>query len=153
MQAPRVAAQLAEIGMPTPAEVLGYLLTADAGLRRFCGDTIRNTDDNSRIEYDTPKGLSRDSARGILAALDVVRVNPWEYVTAPDPPSENYERSAARGADILRANREYVRSMQMQVHPSDLAGREALLRLLQEVLRLNPHDAFARRDLDSLSRQ
>lgn len=138
-----VAASLRGIGMPTPAHVLGYLMTADAGLRRVAGEAPSNTDDLPHIAYRTPLGMWRDHTVEIFAALHSVRVNPWTYVRARDPKDPAYVSNRRLGEEIFACQFDLYRAL-------TLTGPDAharAVRILEDVLRRNPLDPIARRGL------
>ncbi len=143
---PRVLKQMTSIRMPSPAHALGYLVTADGGVRAVGGDAPINTDDSSRIEFDTPKALGRDEVGEIYLALDDESVDPWGYVR-PGGGVETDEYLEARelGARIFSDQREIRRSINL---PTDEA-----IRILESINARNPYDAVAARELNARRRQ
>jgi hypothetical protein len=142
---PAVAAGMQSIRMPTPSNMLGYLIVADDGLRAFAGNAVVNTDDNSRIEYDTPRGMWQDRAAEVLRLIHAHRVDPWDYVVIGDPQDKTYLEARQRGERILADQYEIMRALELPV--------EERRRILQDVLARDPHDATARRHLKQLPRQ
>jgi len=141
---PKVASQMNAIMMPAPPDALSYLVAVDDGVRTVAGGATVNTDENSRIEYDTPKGMWQDHALEIAKRLHTVRVDPWRFVIAPpnDDQNANYGAARARGAEILTAQDDLFRALDLP--PS--RQRE----LITDVLRRNKHDALAQRILGTL---
>lgn len=135
---PRVKTQMALISMPTPADVLGYLVATDEGAHKVGGTGPLNTDDNSRIEYDTPKGMWRDHTSEILAVLHAQRIDPWNYVVAPAN-SASFTENRERGARILADQSELMRALPLP--PNERRG------VLEGILKRNPNDATAAREL------
>jgi len=138
---PTVLEQMQFIGIPGPAHALGYLVTAGDGVRAVGGDATVNTDDNSRIEFDTPKGMAREHAGEIAALLDAERVDPWTFVRGD---SAAYEDHRKLGAQILHDQR------RMQ-EAADLPAAEALP-IFEAINARNPNDPIAAREVTRLRR-
>jgi spermidine synthase len=60
---PAVAADLAEVGMGSPSELLSWFLMGDAGVRAFAAGGRINTDDNLELEFAAPR------SQGVLEAM------------------------------------------------------------------------------------
>ena len=131
--------------MPTPAHLLGYLITEGPALRKFGGGLPVNTDDNARIEYDAPRGMGRDRSDELLVHLHALRVDPWDYVLAGAEPEPAFAGNRELGRRILADQRLILES------PGERSAGRA--RMLQEVLRRNPYDSLARRELRAMGLQ
>jgi spermidine synthase len=66
---PKVVADLHEIQVDVPEDVLTRWQIGREGILRFAGDTVRNTDDNMRVEYSAPLHLHDDSANANFLSL------------------------------------------------------------------------------------
>ena len=88
-----VAADLARVGVRTPAELLSHFDFGTAELERFIGDPAGpiNTDDNARIEFATPKSLLLPTGPANSKAMIPFRVSPTTYLAAPLPADEAEE--------------------------------------------------------------
>jgi len=141
---PAVREQMTAIRIPSPAHALGYLVIADDEVRAIAGDAVVNTDDGSRIEYDTPKGMWRDHATEIMKLIGARRVDPWNFVTTAHPDAEEFRANRAAGERILR---DRARSLEALDLPRDQA-----IAVLEEIVEANPYDATAGRALRRLRR-
>jgi len=78
---PRLRASLARIGIDAPEAFVARLLVAGDPIHAAVRGAVINTDDNSRIEYDTPpNALSPDESSRVWALFQAYRVDPWAYV-------------------------------------------------------------------------
>lgn len=71
---PSVARSLGEVGIASPAALLGTWVTDRAGLQRYAGDTPAVTDDHPSIEYSA--WLRRNEIVRVLPALMTLRSAP-----------------------------------------------------------------------------
>lgn len=79
---PRLQESLARIGISSVEEFVHKLLVVGDNVRAASRGALVNTDDNSRIEYDTPpNAMSRDESGRVWALFQAYRANPWEHVT------------------------------------------------------------------------
>lgn len=77
----QLLSSMQRIGVPSPAEFIAKLVVADEHVRAAVRGALINTDDNSRIEYDTPpNAMARDESRRIWELFRAYRVDPYEYV-------------------------------------------------------------------------
>ena len=86
---PRLRESLARIGIVSLKDFVGKLLVVDDRVRAASRGALINTDDNSRIEYDTPpNAMSRDESGRVWALFQAYRSDPWQHVTgsAERPP-------------------------------------------------------------------
>jgi spermidine synthase len=133
---PSVSEQMQFIHIPGPAHALSYLVTTDDGVRAIAGEVPINTDDNARIEFDTPKDLARAHDEEIAALIATRRVDPWTFVRGDSPA---YEQEKALGAQFL--NDQY--RMQEAAAMSD--GQA--LAIYEAINARNPHDPIASREM------
>lgn len=144
LRRPALGSALAALGLPTVAHFMGYLVTDRDGMRRACAGATPNEDDTMRVEFDAPRELWRDDKLPIFDMLHAARVDPWQYVQAPQAAgSQAFAADAARSADILRAQQQLHEAMHF-TGPDRAARAE---RVFEDVLRRNPHDALAREGL------
>jgi len=141
---PAVREQMATIRIPSPAHALGYLVIADDEVRAVAGDAVVNTDDSSRIEYDTPKGMWRDHATEILRLIGARRIDPWSLVTTTTPDALEFLANREAGRRILRGQSRTLEALDL---PRDQATT-----VLEEIAEANPYDATAARMLRRLRR-
>jgi spermidine synthase len=141
---PAVREQMNAIRIPSPAHALGYLVIADDDVREVAGDAVLNTDDGSRIEYDTPKGMWRDHASEIRKLIGARRMDPWSLVTTTEPYGTEFRLNRETGRRILR---DRIRSLEALDLPRDQA-----IAVLEEIVEANPYDADAARALRRLRR-
>jgi spermidine synthase len=70
---PAVAADLANIGVRGPLELLSFLQLDEAAVRRFADDAPVNDDDHPRLEYSAPRAAFADTIGANLKALAALR--------------------------------------------------------------------------------
>ncbi len=141
-EAPAVRKQMRRIRMPSMAHALSYLVIFDDDVRAVAGDAVVNTDDSSRIEYDTPKGMWRDHATEILRLIGMQRADPWSLVTTIRPDDPVYFANREAGQRMRQAR---VRTLEAL----DLPRHEAIA-ALKEIVKTSPRDATAARMLRRL---
>jgi len=102
-----VAADLARVGIRTPADLLSHFDLGTAELERFIGDPAGpiNTDDNARIEFATPKSLLLPTGAANAAALAPYRVPATTYLA---PPLLSQEVVAELGRSIEAARARWI---------------------------------------------
>lgn len=89
---PAVAADLAQVMMGTPRDLLSFFLMGTAGLERFAAGGTVNTDDNLKLEFSAPLSIADRSVVGRnVASLQPYRENVLAYL---EPAKERDERSA-----------------------------------------------------------
>ncbi len=140
---PAVAAELERLGMTTPAHVMSYLVATDAGLAAIGAEGEVNTDDNSRIEFDTPRELFADHSGAILRLLHAERVDPWEFVRPGREDDEAYRENLRIGRRILADQYELLRALELDP--------EARRPILEAILQRNPADALAAAELNGIT--
>jgi spermidine synthase len=91
---PRLRESMQRIDIASAEVFIAKLVAADEGVRAAVRGAMINTDDNSRIEYDTPpNAMTRDESQRIWALFQAYRVDPYEYVVssgkAPEPVRPN----------------------------------------------------------------
>jgi hypothetical protein len=128
--------------VPTPAHLLSYMIGAGESVASFTGPGPLNTDDNARIEHEAPRGLWRDHSNELLRLLHAWKVDPWEFV-ARSTGSETAFESNRRLLGLILADRERI------VGSLGEASAERR-RFLEQILRRNPFDALARRELNAM---
>jgi spermidine synthase len=76
---PRIEADLAEVGMGTPDDLLAHFLAGDEALRAFGRGGVVNTDDNLWLEFSAPRSQGRmDLVASNFASLTALRRPPQE---------------------------------------------------------------------------
>ena len=76
---PRIEADLAEVGMGTPDDLLAHFLAGDEALRAFGRGGVVNTDDNLWLEFSAPRSQGRiDLVASNFASLTAMRHPPQE---------------------------------------------------------------------------
>jgi spermidine synthase len=139
MQDPAIARHMQVIGLPAPAHAFGYLLAVDDGVRKLGEGQLINTDDNSRIAYDTPLSMWRNNTLDIFKILHSQRVDPWQFVRTRDPRSPGFVANKKFGQEIYRSQEKIYRALTM----TGPGSREKGLKMLLEVLKHNQLDPFA----------
>jgi spermidine synthase len=140
MREPLIAEHLNVILLPTPAHAFGYLLAADDGLRKLGEGQPTNTDDNSRIAYDTPLSMWRSYTLDIFFVLHSQRVDPWKFVRSRNTKSEAFQQNRALGQKILESQADIHEALTLRGPGS----REKSLQILTRVLKFNKFDPMAR---------
>lgn len=80
---PRLRGALARIGIASLEDFVDKLLVVGDGVHAASRGAVINTDDNSRIEYDTPpNAMSRDESARVWALFQAYRSDPWQHITA-----------------------------------------------------------------------
>lgn len=128
-----VVSDMRRIAILMPSDMLGYMITAGDKVAALAGDAPLNTDDNSRIEYDTPRGMWKDQAIEILRRLFAHRVDPWDFV-APAT-SRGYLANKNRSEVMLENREKIARALSLPV-----SLRQAIYK---DVLKLNPFNPIA----------
>jgi hypothetical protein len=73
---PRVARQLARVGLDSPLPFLAEFALDDAGVRSYAEDAPLNTDDNLYLEFWSPLAIGSRGAPFNVLSIDEHRVNP-----------------------------------------------------------------------------
>ena len=144
-QFPNIAAKMRRIALPTPAHAISYLMATDDHVRRIAGDAVMNTDDNSRIEYDTPKGMWRSHIYDILRRIHRHRVDPWRYVTTRNDQDARFDECRRQVAERLADQYAIMRSLDRS--PEERSN------VLREIVSRNPYDPMAQRELRFATRE
>ncbi|HXI03140.1 MAG TPA: hypothetical protein VNI57_08175, partial [Candidatus Saccharimonadales bacterium] len=98
MKDPRVAADLARIGIHSVPELLTYHVLDDAGARAFAGRGPINTDDNAMIEFQAPLSLYAGTRMPNAKALLPYLSDPLKgAVGLPGDPAEAADMYARLG--------------------------------------------------------
>jgi len=69
----RLQAELKSIGMPRPIDLMARFVMSEAGVSRYAEGVVPHTDDNSILEFKTPKLLYRESMNTQMEALNALR--------------------------------------------------------------------------------
>lgn len=69
----RLQAELKSIGMPRPIDLMARFVMSEAGVSRYAKGSVPHTDDNSMLEFKTPKLLYRESMNTQMEALNALR--------------------------------------------------------------------------------
>ncbi|MEW5800646.1 MAG: fused MFS/spermidine synthase [bacterium] len=65
--------ELKAVGLKKPVDLMARFVMNEAGVKRFAEKAIPHTDDNSFLEFKTPKFLYRENMNAQLAALNALR--------------------------------------------------------------------------------
>jgi spermidine synthase len=138
-----VAADLAEVGMTSTAQVLDFFLLGDRAVAEFSRAGQLNTDDHPRLEFHAPMSLRRrQSWVEDFAALRLAREPIGPYLLEPSPDWR------------ARLDRWYTgTTWKLAGQSLELEGRaEDALKAYAEGVRLNPEDLLAQFRLGLLRR-
>ncbi len=102
---PRVARQLARIGLEAPLPFLAGFALEDAGVRRFAAGAPRNTDDNVYLEFSSPLAFGSTEGPNNVISIDAHRENPATLLAGPAPLFASLEAARARLAEYQAAKR------------------------------------------------
>ena len=89
---PTLRSDFERLGIHQPEGLLAYHRLDDVDLRAMIGDTVKNTDDHTRLEYNAPRALLESGIE------DKNREEVWKHRTAP----------IARDAEIANPNETLV---------------------------------------------
>jgi len=103
LRQPAIRNMLTRIGMPSSSHVLSELVTTGEGLGALSRGAATNSDDNGRIEFDTPKLLGRNRLGRILGLLEPHRVDPWDFVEG-NPTQPDFVAAQQLGEQLLEDN-------------------------------------------------
>lgn len=103
---PRVARQLARVGLESPLPFLAEFALDDAGVRRYAEGAPLNTDDNLYLEFWSPLSIASHGAPTNVLSVDEHRVSPAAIVAGTQPlfaSREEATRALARTQEAKRA--------------------------------------------------
>ena len=132
--APAVAADLAEVGMTSTAQVLDFFMLGDRAVFKFARTGRLNTDDHPRLEFFAPMSLKRrQSWVEDFDALRRAREPIGPYLSNPGPDWRSRMDRWYAGTTAKLAGQSF-----------ELEGRaEEALKAYAEGVRLNPEDVLA----------
>lgn len=122
---PRVARQLARIGLDAPLPFLAELALDDAGVRAYAAGAPLNTDDNLYLEFSSPLAIGSTGAPSNVLSIDAERVNPAVLVGDPAPLFATREEAAARLA-VYRAAKQSSTRIFFDARSENVGSRESL---------------------------
>lgn len=93
---PRVARQLARIGLDAPLPFLAEYALDDAGVRRFAQGAPENTDDNLYLEFASPLAFGSTEGPGNVLSIDAHRTSPAALLASTAPLFASREEAIAR---------------------------------------------------------
>ena len=143
LREPAVAADLAEVDIRGPFQLLDFFLAGDDAIAAFARSSWVNTDDHPRLEFLAPRTIHRQAAwLANLRALTAIRepVVPLVRNLPPEarPALERWQNGT---------------QLKLAAQVNELEGRVAdAIRAYESCVRLNPDDSEARRRLDDLRR-
>ncbi|TFG95280.1 MAG: tetratricopeptide repeat protein [Myxococcales bacterium] len=91
---PRVARQLARVGLDSPLPFLAEFALDDAGVRSYAEGAPLNTDDNLYLEFRSPLAIGSRAAPFNVLSIDEHRVNPAVILAGLDPFFSSDEEAA-----------------------------------------------------------
>jgi len=91
---PRVARQLARVGLDSPLPFLAEFALDDAGVRSYAKGAPLNTDDNLYLEFWSPLAIGSRGAPFNVLSIDEHRVNPAAILAGPEPFFSSREEAA-----------------------------------------------------------
>jgi spermidine synthase len=140
---PKIAADLAEVGIISATQLLDFFMLGDRAVASFSRTGRLNTDDHPRLEFLAPRSLRRmQSWVDNLAALRLAREPIDPYLTNAGPAERAKLARSFAGTTWKLAGQSY-----------ELEGRAAeALKAYTEGVRLNPEDVSAKVRLDRLLR-
>jgi spermidine synthase len=100
---PRVAGQLARVGLDSPLPFLAEFALDDEGMRSYAEGAPLNTDDNLYLEFWSPLAIGSRGAPFNVLSIDEHRVNPAAIVSGPEPFYASSEEAAAALAKYQEA--------------------------------------------------
>ncbi len=129
---PDVLADLARVGIDSPEEFLARLVMGAGGAGRLSDDAPIHTDDNSLLEFSSPRFLASNERRAtLLTAIDEHREPDLSFLTGPEedvaPVRDRAARAIAAQGYVFRAR------VQWRAGRRDLAVAE-----LREAAALDP---------------
>ncbi len=132
---PEVGRDLARIGVRSPLDLLKYFIMGPPRLESFAGNGMIHTDDNSKLEFSTPKSLYENTIPKQLAAIAPHRESPVSYA---DTTGSCFDRD--RFESVRKARALAVRANEAAIH-GDFVTSENLLHM---ALAENPDEPAAR---------
>ncbi len=96
---PRVAQQLAAIGLYDPLSFLAEFTLDDAAVRKYTAGAIINTDDNLHLEFSSPLAMGGRASSKNIRSLNRLRVSPRAVIGSIAPLFE----SEAEAASVFEA--------------------------------------------------
>lgn len=106
---PRVARQLARVGLDSPLPFLAEFALDDAGVRSYAEDAPLNTDDNLYLEFWSPLAIGARGAPFNVLSIDEHRANPVAIVSGTEPLFPSREAAAPVLAEYQRAKQAITR--------------------------------------------
>jgi spermidine synthase len=106
---PRVARQLARIGLEAPLPFLAGFALDDAGVRRFATGARENTDDNVYLEFSSPLAFGSTEGPDNVLSIDEHRENPAALLSDPAPLFASREAAEAALAPYQAAKQATTR--------------------------------------------
>jgi len=130
LEAPTTQRALAEVGIASPAALLGTYVTGRQGLEAYAQGAAPVTDDDPRIEYSA-----------WVRPGELARVLPHLLELASDPPIADRERSPAALAAI-EAERQSLHTFYRGALAAMLGDRDGWASAMQEVAPMAPRNAY-----------
>jgi len=96
---PKIAADLARMGIREPADLLGTFIAAGDKVRAFAGEGPLNTVDHNRLEFSVPRSMRLGPAVAVFTEIDALRHQEAFDWVAHLPRPEVVERANSRRRD------------------------------------------------------